>query len=234
MAARLEELVGAQEAFVADASHQLRTPLTSLRLRLELLEGKLEAAAPAQDQLPDVRAALHEVARLTRLVDGLLALAHAERTGSSATAEAVDLAAAIEERADAWRPVADEEGVVLAVDAPPVRARATADRLAQVLDNLIANAVEAAPEGSEVNVACADGPRGPEVHVLDRGPGLADEERERAFDRLWSGRAGSSRLGGSGLGLAIVRKLVDADGGTVELRPRPGGGLDAAVTLARP
>jgi signal transduction histidine kinase len=230
-AARLEELVGAQEAFVADASHQLRTPLTSLRLRLELLQGSLADIPDARAEAPGVAAALTEVARLSRLVDGLLALARAERAAASATAEPVDLAAVLAERAEAWRPVADEEGVALEVDAPSVLARATADRLAQIVDNLVANAIEAAPDGSSVTLAARLGPVGPEIHVLDEGPGMVDAQRERAFDRFWSDQPGGRGLGGSGLGLAIVRKLVEADGGTVELRTRTGRGLDATVVL---
>jgi signal transduction histidine kinase len=229
-AARLEELVGAQEAFVADASHQLRTPLTALRLRLELLEGSLAAVPEARDQLPDLAAALAEVARLSRLVDGLLELARAERTGASATAGAVDLRTVLAERAEAWGPVADEEGVTIEVTGESTSARATPDRLAQVVDNLLANAIEASPDGAAVTLQATTGPAGPELHVADRGPGLSDEERERAFHRFWSHRA-AGRLGGSGLGLAIVRKLVEADGGTVELRARSGGGLDAVVAL---
>lgn len=231
MAARLEALVGAQETFVADASHQLRTPLTSLRLRLELLEGSLGATADAAAGGPDVAAALAEVTRMSRLVDGLLTLARAERTGASATAEVVDLHDVLADRLDAWRPVADDEGVTLELEASPTAALATADRLAQVVDNLLANAIEAAPDGSTVTLTAAVGSAGPELHVLDRGPGLPDAARERAFDRFWSGRRSARGLGGTGLGLAIVRKLVDADGGRVELRDRPGGGLDATVVL---
>jgi signal transduction histidine kinase len=228
--ARLEVLVGAQEAFVADASHQLRTPLTALRLRLELLEGSLAQVPEARDQIPDLAAALAEVARLSRLVDGLLELARAERTGASATAGAVDLRTVLAERAEAWGPVADDEGVTIEVTGESTSARATPDRLAQVVDNLLANAIEASPDGAAVTLQATTGPAGPELHVADRGPGLSDEERERAFHRFWSHRS-AGRLGGSGLGLAIVRKLVEADGGTVELRARPGGGLDAVVAL---
>lgn len=231
MAARLEALVGAQEAFVADASHQLRTPLTSLRLRLELLEGSLGAGPEPSAERAGVGAALAEVARMSRLVDGLLMLARAERTGASASAEVVDLQVVLADRLEAWRPVADEEGVTLELEASPVVALATADRLAQVVDNLLANAIEAAPDGSTVTLVADVGSAGPELHVLDRGPGLPEVARERAFDRFWSGRPSARGLGGSGLGLAIVRKLVDADGGRVELRDRLGGGLDVTVVL---
>jgi signal transduction histidine kinase len=180
-----------------------------------------------------VGAALQEVARLSRLVDGLLTLARAERTGASATSGPVELGEVLRERADAWQPVADEEDVALEVVGSAM-ARATPDRLAQVVDNLLANAVEAAPSGSTVTLSAQVGPAGPELHVADRGPGLPDDERERAFDRFWSPQAGGRRLGGSGLGLAIVRKLVEADGGSVQLRSRDGGGIDATVVLPGP
>ncbi|MDP1803775.1 MAG: HAMP domain-containing sensor histidine kinase, partial [Acidimicrobiales bacterium] len=228
---RLQELMGAQEAFVADASHQLRTPLTSLRLRLELLEQAL-AGGGQSTEATGVAASLREVARLSRLVDGLLALARVERSASSATAEVVDLRSALEDRAEAWSAVAADEDASIVVEADLVRARATPDRLAQVLDNLIANAVEASPAGGVVVLRAFLGPGGVELHVADQGPGLPEEAREHAFDRFWSGREGGGRLGGSGLGLAIVRKLVEADGGTVELRARPAGGIDATVVLA--
>lgn len=233
MAGRLEVLVGAQESFIADASHQLRTPLTSLRLRLELLDGSLAGIPQARDEAAQVAAALEEVARLSRLVDGLLALARAERTGPSVTATTVDLGSTLRDRADAWAPVAAEEGVAIEVDASSlVVGRATPDRLVQVVDNLIANAIDASPAETTVSLSALAGPQGPEVHVLDRGPGLPAAARAHAFDRFWSGRSSESRLGGSGLGLAIVRKLVEADGGVVELRPREGGGLDATVVLS--
>lgn len=245
-AARLEELVGSQEAFVADASHQLRTPLTSLRLRLELLETSLADRPAAGDQADQTQqadradqaeqaaAALREVARLSRLVDGLLALARAERTGASATAEPVDLGALLRERAEAWQPVAEDESVHLEVGTTAAMALATPDRLAQVVDNLIANAIEASSPGSTVRVEARSMPHSAEIHVVDQGRGLTDEERARAFDRFWSGRREPGRLGGSGLGLSIVRKLVEADGGQVALHAGEGGGIDATVVLPRP
>ena len=219
MAARLEQLVTAQDHFVADASHELRTPLTALRLRLEALE-------PGDD----VDAALAEVARMARLVDGLLALARADRPDGAATAAPVPLAAFVEERREAWEPLAADAGVRLEASATGGAALANADRMAQVVDNLVANALDAAPAGSTVRVlAVADRDRA-EVHVVDEGPGLPAADRERAFDRFWraAGNRGA-RFGGSGLGLAIVEKLVAADGGEVRLDEAPSGGIDAVV-----
>jgi signal transduction histidine kinase len=221
---RLEELIGAQDAFVADASHQLRTPLTALRLRLENLEAGAEPAEAAE-----LGAALDESDRMSRLVDGLLALARADRAASTATAVALDLHPALEERRDIWLPVAEDRGVDLVVEpGPALAALATPDRLTQVLDNLVDNALEVAPPGSTIRLAAVRAPTGPAVHVQDQGPGMTADQRERAFDRFWQGPEGN---GSSGLGLAIVQKLVQADGGHVELREAPGGGLDAVVRL---
>ena len=214
--AKLERLLRSQEEFVADASHELRTPLTALRLRLESL-----SAGPDRD------AALQESRRLSELVDGLLALARAD--SGTETSERVDATAVVRERLDAWLPVAAEQEVALAADLDgPLAARAAPGRLTQVLDNLVANALEASVAGATVTLAARAEPPWIELHVVDRGAGLSPEQRARAFDRFW--RAGSGE-GGSGLGLAIVKRLVAADDGEVELRDAPGGGVDAVVRL---
>ena len=133
------------------------------------------------------------------------------------------------ERVEAWRALAEERGVTLTAEASPaLTARAGPQRLAQVLDNLLANALEVAPHASTVTVSARAAGPWAELHVRDEGPGLTAEQRARAFDRFW--RAGSGH-GGSGLGLAIVKRLVEADGGEVELAAAAGGGLDAVVRL---
>jgi len=222
MVVKLAGLLRSQEQFVADASHQLRTPLTALRLRLENL-------APGDDpeHREEVEAALEEVNRLGALVDGLLTLARADRAGSAPVE--LEVTAAIHERVEAWAALADEQGVKLAaevVDRP--RACVTAGRIEQVLDNLLANALEVTPVGSVVDIAAKRSGGWVEISVRDRGPGMTDEQIGRAFDRFWRARPGE---GGFGLGLAIVQRLVHADGGEIELRPREGGGLDAVVRL---
>jgi signal transduction histidine kinase len=220
--ARLDVLLDSQQAFVADASHQLRTPLAALRLRLENLERDVE---PAGKQ--DLEAALAEVERLTRLVDGLLALARAD--AAVPAAEAVDLAEVVAGRVEHWTPHANEKGVALeaALAAEPY-VLATPGALEQVLDNLLSNAIAVSPVGTAVRIDVRVSPGGVELHVVDEGPGMNAEQRLRAVDRFWrAGQAGK----GTGLGLAIVHRLVTADGGTVELREAPGGGLDAVVGL---
>lgn len=229
-AVRLEELVGAQEAFVADASHQLRTPLAALRLRLENLVA--EAGPSIADE---VEGALAEVHRLSRLVDGLLTLARTERAAAPAAPyDATDVA---QGRVEAWRAFAEERGVRLNLEAAgPVVAHGVADGLEQVLDNLIANALEASPRSTTVTVTVTVTDRDRvAVVVADQGPGMSPEQRARAFDRFW--RAPDARPGaGSGLGLAIVARLVARDGGDVRLDDAPGGGLAVTVRLpaARP
>jgi signal transduction histidine kinase len=227
-AIRLEQLVTAQEQFVADASHQLRTPLTALRLRLEMLEGE-EGPAAAED----LDAARSEVLRLSRLVDGLLALARAERATGASAPPPIRLAEVLDDRHSAWMPVADERGVTLVAELDDTEGRATPDHIGQAIDNLVANALEVAPAGSEIRLWTSQGPQPGtvEVHVTDHGPGLDDEQRAHAFDRFWRATTTRGELGGSGLGLAIVQKLVTADGGHAELRETPGGGLDAVLVL---
>jgi signal transduction histidine kinase len=221
-AAKLEALLHSQEQFVADASHELRTPLTALRLRLE----NLEQALP-RDGRENLEAALDEADRLNGMVEDLLALARADVT--DAQAEPVDLAELVRSRAEAWEAYAAERGIDLVAepDGRPV-ARAGRGRVEQVLDNLLSNALEASPSGTTVRLQTGQTREAVALHVVDEGPGMTRIERERAFDRFWRGRRGSS---GSGLGLAIVKRLVEADDGAVELREAAGGGVDAVVRL---
>ena len=203
--ATVQTLLTSQEQFVADASHELRTPLTALRLRLE--NG-------------DVNGATDEVDRIARLVNELLALARVDY-GREAASE-LRLEEVARQRADAWRPLAEERGVQLVGPAgSSALVKAGSRRVEQVLDNLLANAVEVSPRGSSIHLRVERG----ELHVVDEGPGLSPEERTRAFDRFWR----LSSAPGSGLGLAIARRLVDFDGGAIELCEAPSGGIDAVV-----
>lgn len=224
MVSRLSRLVGAQEQFVADASHQLRSPLTALRLRIENLQYDV-----TPDGGDDVDAAIGEVDRLTRLVNGLLTLARADRRGRVHGERAVGPVVA--DRVDAWRLVAAEGDVRLeAGDGHGLRADLSDGALEQVLDNLIANALEVAPAGTAVTVTAEARGGHVMVAVCDRGPGMTAAARAHAFDRFWSDRPGNT---GFGLGLAIVRRLVEADGGAVSLAENPGGGLRAEVEYPR-
>ena len=224
-ATQLQELVGAQQAFVADASHQLRTPLAALRLRLENLEDEVDGSAAE-----DVEGARAEVQRLTRLVDGLLTLARAEQ-GASAPAD-IDVGSVMSGRRDAWAAFTDERAVRVELRIEPgLHARATPGRLEQVLDNLLNNALEVAPAGTAITLAARAHSGLIEIRVTDAGPGMSDEEMARAFDRFWRSTGSRRENAGFGLGLSIVRQLVAADGGQVELERSAPGGLAVVMHL---
>jgi signal transduction histidine kinase len=218
-AAKLDALVRSQQDFVSDASHQLRTPLTALRLRLENIEPNV--APEAQESLA---AAVAETDRLARLVSELLALARAE--DDVEPAGRIDVAALATARVDAWSALADERGVSIQTTAAPVVARGGSGRVEQVLDNLLSNALDASPRGATIQVTTARRNGWVEMHVVDEGPGLAAAARAHAFDRFW--HAGGE---GSGLGLTIARRLAAADEGCVELLEADTGGIDAVVRL---
>ncbi|MGW3101368.1 sensor histidine kinase [Streptomyces sp. NPDC001100] len=219
-ATRLQHLLDAQHAFAAEASHQLKTPLTALRLRLENFEPYLDARAHGS-----LDETIEEVERLSRMVHGLLALARLENAAT--TPEDIDLDAVIADRIAMWESFAAEQRVALAVTGPAAgHVRAIPGALEQVIDNLLANALRVAPPGTAITLARAPGA---ELHIIDQGPGMSPAERERAFDRFW--RASPSDHEGTGLGLPIVRHLVRASGGEVTLHAAPGGGLDARIRL---
>jgi signal transduction histidine kinase len=213
MADELVGLIESQREFVGNASHQLRTPLTGMRLRLEAI-----AAGPPANA--DAQAGLREVDRLADLVSDLLVLA---RAGVPPQAEAsCDLHGQARAAADRWRPVAEEHGNTLALEEPPgpVNVAADAADVAVVLDNLIENAIVYTLNGGAVSVAVHEGGL---VRVKDEGPGISPAEAARVFDRFFRGSAGSAAPGGTGLGLAIVRNMAARWGGTVELEPVEAG-----------
>ncbi|WP_055710814.1 HAMP domain-containing sensor histidine kinase [Streptomyces torulosus] len=224
---RLDTLIASQRIFVADASHQLRTPLTALRLSLDNIADGVDDEFVRED----VEQATAEVVRMSRLVSGLLVLARAEAKVTAA--EPLSLRDVIQERLDVWRPAADERGVTITLrgsaDGRPL-VLASPGHLDQVLDNVLSNALEVSPDGATITVRVEG--RGDEVvlSVLDEGPGMSDAEKSRAFDRFWRGQ-GLTGKSGSGLGLAVVKQLVTDDGGTVILKDAPGGGLCVALTL---
>jgi signal transduction histidine kinase len=227
MSLRVRELVDRESQFASDVSHQLRTPLTTLgvaveRTRMRGSEGDIPGAG---ESLAAVQA---EVTRLSQLVEGLLLLTRIPL--ADALREPVDVAAVARDRAVMWRELTREHGVTLTVRAP-----AGADALAvpgavdQILDNLLDNAVEVAPRGSEIAIEVVGVASVISIAVTDQGPGMSDEARSRAFDRFW--RADGSSGDGIGIGLTIVRDLTEACAGAIELLPAEGGGTRALLTL---
>ncbi|MFE6178790.1 sensor histidine kinase [Streptomyces sp. NPDC056464] len=226
-AERLDTLVASQRIFVADASHQLRTPLTALRLSLDNIADGVDDDFVKED----VEQATAEVVRISRLVNGLLVLARAEAKVTAA--EPLPLWDIVRERLDVWRPAADERGVSITLggsaDGRPL-VLTSPGHMDQVLDNVLSNALEVSPDGGTITVEME--PKGDEVvlSVLDEGPGMSDTDKSRAFDRFWRGRGLTGKTG-SGLGLAVVKQLVTDDGGTVTLGDGPEGGLKVTISL---
>jgi len=221
MADRIQSLIGSHREWVADVSHQLRTPLTALRLRVDVLADE----ADGQESAAGLQV---ELARLGSLVDGLLAVARAE--GSVPRPETVRADEVAADRVAAWEPVARERGVTLLARCPrPAAARLGPGTLEQMLDNLIANALDSVPEGGRVEVRATVADGRVELRVVDDGPGMSAQARANAFHRF-----GQSSTGGNGLGLAIVHRLAAANGARVALEETPGGGLTAVLRLPVP
>lgn len=220
MAARLEALVDGHQAMMADVSHQLRTPLAALRLRLDVLAQEV----PAQ-VADEIGGAQEEVARLSRLVDGLLAVARAEHV--TAPAVLVPVEDVIRDRDAAWRPAAEEKPVKLTSwTGEPLIARIPEGHLEQMLDNLLANALEAVPPGGHIQVCAVAAGQRVRIVVSDDGPGMSEQQRRAAFRRYVT-----TTPGGTGLGLSIVHRLATSSGGGAELTQTPGGGLTVTIDV---
>lgn len=226
MAVRLDALIGQQRAFVADASHQLRTPLTALRLRLENLQTRLGVA-----EASELDAAIEETERLSSLVTDLLQLARVEVPRDRVP---TDLVALARERVDVWTAMVEESSVGLELDAPdrPLVVAVVPGAVEQILDNVLDNALAVSPPGSHISVSVGPTPAGETaLTITDSGPGLDDDEKRSATQRFW--RAPAATTPGTGLGLAIAQALAEASGGRLELRDSPTGrGLQVTLTFA--
>jgi signal transduction histidine kinase len=213
---------------VTDIAHELRTPLTNIRGYLEAVRDGVVTPRP------EVMASLHEEALLlTRLVDDLQALALAEAGQLELRRRPVDLAALAEKTVTALRPVL-EGGPAVRIEMPAVLppVRADPERVSQVLRNLLDNARRHTPPEGEIVLSARSGPGALEVSVRDTGSGIAPEHLPFIFERFYrADQARARATGGAGLGLAIVRQLVEAHGGQVSARSRPGAGAAFTFTL---
>lgn len=222
MTERLERTLDAQQDFVANASHQLRTPLTGLQLRLEA--ASMKATDP--DLRQDLAAGERETERLAKLLGNLLRLA---QDGQRPAANRVGLGAAARRAVERWQDPAEHNGHELQIaDACEVEVAATTGDLDTILDNLIENALNYAGPDTAVRLEWGHDPDAAYLAVLDRGPGLADDEAKRLFDRFYRG-ATTHHVPGTGLGLPIVETLARRWGGRASLVNRPGGGARAEV-----
>jgi signal transduction histidine kinase len=215
-----------QRMFVAHASHQLRNPLTALRLRVE----ELAPDVHGEQGQAALALALDETDWLARILDGLLALARAEN--GEHPLEDVDPVAVTQARLAAWQPLARQRDIDLRAELPEqvLRVRVVATALSQALDALVDNALKFCGPGCTVVVSVRPADDGVRVCVTDDGPGLTDEQRQQATERFWRA-PGTQNLHGAGLGLPLVAVLVEASGGRLSLEPVRPHGLDARIWL---
>jgi signal transduction histidine kinase len=225
--ARLAVAFAAQRQFVADAAHELRSPVTALRLQLQLLERSADPAArgAATQELKS------GIDRAQRLIEQLLQLSRVEPDAPASREETVDLGALAREVVGALSVKADHLGVDLGADSGPEgpTLRGDADQLRILLTNLVENALRHAPAGGgvvDVKAGVLEGR--PALQVMDNGPGIPPAERERVFDRFYRGEQGAGAQG-SGLGLAIVKAIAQRHRAEVSLHEATGGGLDVQV-----
>jgi two-component system sensor histidine kinase BaeS len=223
LAVQLARARAAERSFLLSVSHELKTPLTAIRGYAEAVE---DGAIDPKEAAATVAV---EAARLERLVKDLLDLARMNKTDFSVHTSEVDLAEVADDAVRRYQPQADAFDVTLsAVSDGPAPAIADADRVLQIVSNLVENALRVTPAGGEVRVVARPG----ELRVEDTGPGLGDDEREHAFERFYlHERYGRERPVGTGLGLAIVKELTEAMGGTVRVESTPGGETVFTVRL---
>ena len=210
---------------VADVAHELRTPLA-------ILQGSTEALLDGVDQpTPEILGSLNdEVTRLRRLVGDLETLAAAEAASLRPRIDPVDLAEVAASAADLLRPLADDRGTSLTVEAAPAAVMGDADRLHQIAVNLIANAVKFTPAGGAITISTRTNGATASLEVVDNGPGIPEPDLPHVFERFWRG-ANGNRASGSGIGLAVVAELVAVHQGAVTADNVPTGGARLTVTL---
>jgi signal transduction histidine kinase len=232
MAERLQEMLARQQAFVAHAAHEFRSPLASLRLRLEMLQrpDTQEDAALAQRYLAQME---REVERLRQLVDHLLVLVSLDE-GQQPPRVSLDLSPLLYEMADEVGSLARVAGLDVRVDVPPHLPPlwGSPEQLRIVIRNLLDNAIKYTPAGGTIAVAAQAEDGEVQVTVRDTGIGIPGEALPHVFDRFYRvDAARSRRQGGAGLGLALVRAIVAAHGGHVEVTSQPGRGSTFMVRL---
>lgn len=227
--ARLAQALDTQKAFVADAAHELRTPLAAVQIQAQLVARAKDDDA-RREALADLQAG---VTRATRLAEQLLALARSEPDGG-ARARDVDLHALLEDCVAVYAPLAQQRSIDLGIEhSAAATVHGDPDSLRVMLNNLLDNATKYTPDGGRVDVSLRIDAGHPVVTIADSGPGIPVDERARVFDRFYRVGAGAARartdVSGSGLGLAIVRRIAVQHDATVTLGDSPAGGLQVDV-----
>lgn len=228
--ARLEASFQRQARFTADASHELRTPVTVMLSQIQTALTRERPAAEYREALLACQRAAH---RMRRLTESLLALTRLEAGQEPVRRERFDLAQVAEESVELVRARADERGVTLRCDFASTDCTGDSGHVAQVVTNLVENAIRYTPKGGEIRVITARNGRGAKLIVSDNGEGIPAEALPHVFERFYradKARAGSNG-GGAGLGLSICQAIVQAHGGSIGVESDPGKGSRFTVTL---
>lgn len=228
MADSLDRSESVRKRMVSDVAHELRTPITNLRCRIEAIRDGLSPASP-----DEVESLHEETLLLQRLVEDLQDLSLADAGGLRLEPEELDLVQVVASGLAAFEAEARGRGITFVREHPAtLRVHGDPQRLLQVLRNLVANAVAHVPEGGVITVRLVDEGVRARLEVADNGPGIAPADRSRVFERFWRGDAARARgKGGAGLGLAIVKQWVEMHGGTVAVTSTPGAGARFIVEL---
>lgn len=228
MLSRLEEAFLRQRQFTDDASHELRSPLSVIEAEASLA---LRRERTAEDYRGALGTILEETSKLTRLIDQLLTLARGDAAPDPFPQENVDLAAVARDTVGVMRPLAEEAGVHLDIDAQhPAPMRGRASDLRRLLTNLMDNAIRHTPRGGDVQIRVRHAGATVTLAVMDTGTGIPAEHLPRIFDRFYRvDHARSNGRGGRGLGLAISKQIVEAHGGTIAVDSRPNDGTRFVV-----
>ncbi len=230
MLARIEQSFEAQRRFTADASHELRSPLSRLRAELEVTLRRARERGEYEDVL---RSCLGEVERLSRLTDELLMLARLDAGGPPETPRSVALTSILQEAVKRLGPEALHRNVALVMDtSPELTVNVAPAALSHVVANVLDNAVKFSPLGGEVRVGVSVEGSAAVVAVSDTGPGITEDEIPRLFERFYRGSAARHmEVPGVGLGLAICRALVEGQGGRISVNSARGGGATFIIRL---
>ena len=233
MLSRLEKSFGTLRRFTADASHELKTPLTVLRSGIER---SLTHPTTSPEVMETLEETLLEVNRMAELVDSLLTLARADEGRAPLHLDDLDLSEMLAELAETASILGEQASVNVTVEVPPepIRMHADRGRLRQLLQNLLSNAIKYTSAGGEVWIGSALEDGNVVLTVRDSGMGIAPGDLEHIFDRFWRADPARSRTGsrpGAGLGLAICKWTAEAHGGSIEVQSKPGRGTTFTVSL---
>ena len=231
MAEKIENFDRSRSQFVQNASHELKTPLATMKILLENLI--YQPDMPAELRAEFMQDMNHEIDRLSGIITDLLTLTQMDSQDSAMHLESIDLSALCVDAVHALRPAAEKAKLTLNADIHDgVTLLGDASKLGQVVYNLIDNAVKYTPEGGRIHVALQSGKNDAVLTVRDNGIGIPEEDVQHIFDRFYRvDKARSRATGGTGLGLSIVRQMVQLHGGTIAVESAPGEGSAFTVTL---